>query len=49
MMQNPPTLEFDCVPTVNPYAEGKENDRYLHEDEIITFHNTSENILSKNK
>ena len=45
----PPTLEFDCVLTVNPYAEGKENDRYLHEDEIITFHNTSENILSKKK
>ena len=48
-MTNPPTLKFDCVPTVNPYAEGKQNGRYLHEDEIITFHNTSENILSKNK
>ena len=48
-MTNPPTLEFDCVPTVNPYAEGKENDRYLHEDEIITFHNTSENIPLKSK
>ena len=48
-MTNPPTLKFDCVPTVNPYAEGKEIDRYIHEDEIITFHNTLENILSKNK
>ena len=43
--ESPPTLDFDCVPTVNPsernvYYYLHENERYLHE---------SESILSKSK